>query len=364
MEPMNFITDALDEILLERELSEAEQLKMFGIYHEIYTTIEREVGFDGGVPTKKWVSGVLNQMGHETGKRAMVLKMMHRGEIDPESEDGKEAKRYEIMMDIMRRKGMAVATKPDSNGYSRIVPPPSQPAYSNNRAKLSDFRNFMSADFNEEKLENDFKKYLRERIVPAAINDTMSKIEDAQGDNNFVEISKNMSLNARSLLRRFIKLSGPKDVSKTREVRLEYKDSPEMLELMRYNLLDGEMRLNRPLVRKFIQFMKDPLKNGSGSNLALRTQNNTNKTVSKGMQHTRHRDSKNTGDYLNVDNEKTGELDFNDKAIRHGDIDDDANSPENRTKDWRDRFDPMTLKAKNERGKGYRKSWDDLTSLG
>lgn len=367
---MNFITDALDELILESGQSEAERSKLMGVYNDIINAIDKDVGFEGGYPTKKWVSGILNQMGHETSRHAMLLKMLKRGEIDADSKEGKEARRYDIMMHVMRDNGMAVTTEPDGNGMTRIVPPSTRPAFKHMRAKVSAFRNLLTTDFNEEKITSDFKKNLHQNIAPEAIKDNMVKIAASSEDApEFIEISKSMSLEARSLLRRFLRLSGPKDVAETRALRAEYRDSPQMQELVSYGFLDSDLKLNRNKIKKYIEFMQDPQKNG-GSNIVLRTQNNTNKTKTKMFQHDRHRATGGASEDKypsEVDNETTGELDFSDKPEQQAD--DALNGPATeeqrriRLSRIRDAAGGTKNSTRNDRARGYKERWQELMNL-
>ena len=249
-------------------LAEALEIITEGIsFSRIYNDIKNEiihsnVGVeDGGFATNSWLAGMLASRGSSEGKLATAVAMLDAGRLDPESKEYRDAVRTKIAFEVLYKNGLV---KQDARG--RYTFPSSSPADSGRRQLLSKFRDFLSSGFNDDKVKADTAKSFRNvkdevaQEWAASLPPERKKMLDAYSE---------MSVSTFTMLRSMFAVRGPADVAAFRKRinSAKFSESTDLQILKRLGFIGENDLMDRNMVKRFGQFLRDP--DGTGADNAF-----------------------------------------------------------------------------------------------
>lgn len=246
-------------ILLEALEILAESQSFASIYNEILDAIKNsEVGLeDGGRPTHAWLAGLLASRGAGEGKIAQLVTSLERGVLEPGSKEYRDAVRTKAALSVLHRYGLV-----NRDGDGRFTFPSSQPKDARKREILSAFRDFLSRGLNTNKEQRDLANTFRNAKEEAAKEWENSLPADKR---RLLDAYKEMTTSAFTLLRSLFHAKGPEAVAEFRK-RLgsaKFSDSIDLELLKKHGFVGQHNLLNRGMVKKFGEFLRDP--DGTGA---------------------------------------------------------------------------------------------------
>lgn len=248
---MDMLTEAL-ELLVESE-------SFSKIYNEIRNRIaDSEVGTeDGGVATNSWLAGMLASRGASEGKLARLVSALEADALDPESKEYRDAVRTKIAFETLYKNGMV---KRDERG--RYTFPSSSPADAGKRQRLSKFRDMLSSGFNGDKVTSDTAKNFRNAKDEVAREWAESLSPERK---KMLDVYSKMHASTFTMLRSLFSVRGPSDVAafRARINNAKFSESNDLQLLKSMGFLGERMLLNRGMVKRFGDFLKDP--DGTGA---------------------------------------------------------------------------------------------------
>lgn len=252
---MNMLVETLELIVESEGFSR--------VYNEIRNNIvNSQVGSEeGGMATNSWLAGMLASRGSSEGKLARAVSALDSGQLDPESKEYRDAVRTKIAFQTLYKYGMV---KQDERG--RFTFPSSSPADSRKRQMLSKFRDFLSTGFNDDKEKNDLTKSFRNtkdevsQEWVASLPPERKKMLDAFSE---------MSVSAFTMLRSLFSVRGPSDVAAFRHRinSAKFSEATDLQTLKSLGFVGENGLMNRGMVKRFGEFLKDP--DGTGADNAL-----------------------------------------------------------------------------------------------
>ena len=248
---MNMLAEAL-EIIVESE-------SFSRVYHDIRNNIvNSNVGTEeGGFATNSWLAGMLASRGSSEGKLARAVAALDADRLDPESKEYRDAVRTKIAFETLYKYGMV---KQDERG--RYTFPSSQASDAGRHAKLSKFREFLSSGFNEDKVKADTEKSFRNAKDEVSqewansLSPERKKMLDAYSE---------MTSSAFTMLRSLFAVRGPSDVAafRARVNNAKFSEATDLQILKKMGFVNDNLLLNRGMVKRFGEFLKDP--DGTGA---------------------------------------------------------------------------------------------------
>lgn len=229
------------------------------IYNDIrQNIINSDVGVEeGGFATNSWLAGMLASRGSSEGKLARAVQALDSGQLDPESKEYRDAARTKIAFQTLHKYGMV---KRDERG--RYTFPSSSPADARKRQSLSAFRTFLSSGFNEDKIKADLGKSARiagdevSQEWAANLPPERKKMLDAYSE---------LTGSAFTMLRSLHAVRGPSDVAafRARINNAKFSEANDLQLLKKHGFVGENLLLNRGMVKRFGDFLKDP--DGTGA---------------------------------------------------------------------------------------------------
>lgn len=233
------------------------------VYNEIRNNIANsDAGVEeGGFATDSWLAGMLASRGSSEGKLASAVAALDAGSLEPESKEYRDAVRTKIAFETLHKYGMV---KKAADG--RFTFPSSQPTDARKRALLSNFRNFLSSGFNSDKVTGDTAKNFRElkdesgSEWAASLSPERKKMLDAYSE---------LSTSAFTMLRSLFAVRTPNEVAafRHRMNSARFSESNDLQTLRKLGFVGDNFLMNRGMVKRFGDFLRDP--DGTGADNAL-----------------------------------------------------------------------------------------------
>lgn len=252
---MTILTDTLDFIV--------ESISFSRVYNEIREAMTNSnVGTEeGGFATDSWLAGLLASRGSSEGKLASAIAALEAGQLEPDTKEYRNAVRTKIAFEVLYRHGMV---KRAEDG--RYTFPSSQQSDSRKRALLSQFRNFLSSGFNDDKIKADPAKNFRELKdqTHSEWSETLSPERK-----KMLDAYSGLSISAFTMLRSLVAVRTPDEVSNFRHRinTAKFSEKTDLTELRKLGFVGDNYLLNRGMVKRFGDFLRDP--DGTGADNAL-----------------------------------------------------------------------------------------------
>ena len=248
---MKMLAEAL-EILVESE-------SFSKIYNEIKHRIEdSEVGTEeGGVATNSWLAGMLASRGASEGKLARLVAALDAGMLDEDSKEYRDAVRTKIAFETLYKYGLV---KRDERG--RYTFPSSSPADAGKRYRLSKFRDMLSSGFNDDKVKADLAKNFR-NIKDEVAREWAESLSPER--KKMLDVYSQMQASTFTMLRSLFSVRGPSSVAayRARINNAKFSESNDLQLLKKLGFLSDKMLLNRGMIKRFSDFLRDP--DGTGA---------------------------------------------------------------------------------------------------
>lgn len=252
---MKMLCEAL-ELLVESE-------GFARVYHEIRNNMTHSnVGTEeGGFATDSWLAGMLASRGSSEGKLARAIAMLEAGKLDPETKEYRDAVRTKIAFEVLFKNGMV---KRDVDG--RYTFPSSSPADARKRDMLSKFRNYLSSGFNADKVDADQTKTFR-NLKDETSGEWASSLDPER--KKMLDAYSEMSVSTFTTLRSLFAVRGPAEVAAFRQRMntAKFSESNDLQILRKLGFVGDNFLLNRGMVKRFGEFLRDP--DGTGADNAL-----------------------------------------------------------------------------------------------
>lgn len=220
---------------------------------------------ENGFATDSWLAGLVASRGSSLGKLSQAVVALKAGQIDKEAnpKEYRDAVRTKIAFETMYRYGMV---KRDTDGRYTFPAPNGGPADKAKLSRLSQFRTFLSSGFNADKVAADPTKTFR--------NDA----EDVHGDwvaklsperKKMLDAYSEMSSSTFTMLRSLFAVRGAGDVAayRSRINSAKFSESNDLQILKKLGFVGDGNLMNRGMVTRFGEFLKDP--DGTGADNAF-----------------------------------------------------------------------------------------------
>lgn len=237
-------------ITLYETLFEAVSISPPELYHKIKTRIQTsDVGEErDGTASNKWIAGIARSRTAVDHKTAGLLMALHAGRLDPETKEYRDAMRTKIAFDVLASYGLV--TKVEGGRYAF---PNSGPTGSQRREDFAAFRKYVSDGFNQEKIDGDMSKTIRNVGSQSAAEWEASLSEE---DKKMLGIYKGLERSAFTFLKGLIQVRGDRREYNKRVEAARYNDSNDYVILQRLGIFKPNGNLDIDLLRKYDAFVK------------------------------------------------------------------------------------------------------------